>query len=177
MKLTSYLLLYIFLSLAVIQDITCLKVSNRLILTGFISSFLFHLVGAGVEEILGFFVNITLPVIFLYLLYLLRILGAGDIKLFSLVGSFINLKELVLCIICSFVWGALLSIIKMLYEGNFLERIQCGMVYIFQLAQGNFEEYEKRDVENLVPFTIAIFLGISTVIFLELSNNGPFVFL
>ena len=69
-----------------------MKVSNRLILTGLGGSLSFRLLGGESEQIIWFLPDIIIPVIVLYLLYLAGILGAADIKLFSVVSGFTNLS-------------------------------------------------------------------------------------
>ena len=54
----------------------------------------------------------------LYLFYLIGVLGAGDIKLFSVIGGFTNLKTLTDCVLAAFVAGAVIAVLKMLYMRN-----------------------------------------------------------
>lgn len=49
----------------------------------------------------------------MYLLFLKRALGAGDIKLFSVAGGFLERRELFYLIIMSFVVAAALSFLKL----------------------------------------------------------------
>lgn len=56
----------------------------------------------GYVGILYFILNITIPVVLLFLLFQMHALGAGDIKLFSLVGSFLTTKQLFLVMFDSF---------------------------------------------------------------------------
>ena len=65
-------------------------------------------------------VNIFIPVIFLFLLFQVRALGAGDIKLFSMVGAFISTKQLLKLMVLAFCVGALLGICKIIYQFIFL---------------------------------------------------------
>ena len=87
------IILFVFLAIAVIQDFKSLRVSNRLILTGMAAGIFYRLLTKGLENILLMIPNIIFPIAVLYLLYLAGALGAGDIKLFSLVGCFTNFKE------------------------------------------------------------------------------------
>ena len=76
------------LSIAVVTDVQCMKISNRLIVCGLIWGLVLKIWGNGYVGILYFILNITIPVVLLFLLFQMHALGAGDIKLFSLVGSF-----------------------------------------------------------------------------------------
>ena len=102
-NLISHLMLYILLTVAAIGDFKNYRISNRLILTGLGCAFLFRLVGGKVASIIWFLPDIVFPVVILYFLYLSGILGAGDIKLFSVVCAFTNLRFTALCMAAAFV--------------------------------------------------------------------------
>lgn len=82
MQSASELTLYTVVVVAVIQDLQSMKISNRLILTGLVLSLVFGILLGRTSQILYILWNIFFPVIVLYFLYLLGVLGAGDIKLF-----------------------------------------------------------------------------------------------
>lgn len=168
-KMTSYLILTIFLVIAVVQDMHGLKVSNRLILLGFCAAVPLRIMWGGVENIVWALPNIILPVVILYLFYLSGALGAADIKLFSLVGSFISLKELIYCVGISFVLGALFSLAKMLHDRTFQARMTMGLMYIYAVMQGEIRAYEMVDDENVIHFSAMILFGvmITSAIFLK----------
>ena len=83
MQGASVLTLYAILIVAVVQDITSMRISNRLIIMGLFLSMAFGIVLGGMPRIIQVLLNISIPVIMLYLFYLIGVLGAGDIKLFS----------------------------------------------------------------------------------------------
>ena len=112
-KLISHLMLYILLTVAAIGDFKNYRISNRLILTGLGCAFLFRLVGGKVASIIWFLPDIVFPVVILYFLYLSGILGAGDIKLFSVVCAFTNLRFTALCMAAAFVAAAGYGLISM----------------------------------------------------------------
>ena len=84
--MASELTLYTIVIMAVVQDLQSMKISNRLILAGLVLSLVFGIILGRAPQILYILGNIFFPVIVLYLLYLLGVLGAGDIKLFSVIG-------------------------------------------------------------------------------------------
>lgn len=101
----------------------------------------------------------------LYLLYVLGILGAGDIKLFSVIGGFTNFKTLTDCILATLLVGAIISVGKMLYNRNLQFSLFKGSVFIRELLHGNFMSYRKSmaQKENLMHFSVAILLGFMVV--------------
>lgn len=82
------------LTLAVVMDFGNGRISNRLIVSGLIWGLAFRLLGEGSAGAVHFLMNISIPVILLFLLFSLCILGAGDIKLFSIAGGFLTLTQL-----------------------------------------------------------------------------------
>ena len=110
--------LLVILVAAVVQDFMYMKISNRLILMGILFSLAFGFMTGGLRQVLYVLVNISFPVFVLYLFYLLGVLGAGDIKLFSIIGGFTNFKLLTGCMFYSFVAAAVIAVGKMLYNRN-----------------------------------------------------------
>lgn len=102
------------LLLAVITDLRSYKISNHLILTGIITGILFDLYEYGQAGISLWLPGILLPVILLFPLFLIKALGAGDIKLFSVIGSFYGAAYVLKSIAAAFILGAVMSLIYLL---------------------------------------------------------------
>ena len=162
--IASNLVLYGILILAVILDFKYMKISNRLILMGIILALAFQvIIGRGVSDFIHVLCNIFFPVIVLYLFYLMGVIGAGDVKLFSVIGGFVNFRELVLCMLCSFVVGAVISLGKMLFCGTLLEGLHNAGCYFWGLAKGEYRTYGRgsKEKRNRIHFSLAIVLGLS----------------
>ena len=70
MQYASELILHMIVIVAVIQDFKYMRISNRLIIMGLILSLVFGIFLGGVPRIFHILVNISFPVVMLYLLYL-----------------------------------------------------------------------------------------------------------
>ena len=86
--------------------------------------------------------GIIFPVIVLFPFYKIGTLGAGDIKLLSMLGFYFGFMETLFCIFLSFILGAVISIISFIRYENFCER----MTYLFSylkkcLDTGHFQYY------------------------------------
>ncbi len=127
------------LTMAAVTDFQNGKVSNRLIVLGWVAGLWFRILGQGAIGIMQFLVCSSIPVILLYFLFQLRALGAGDIKLFSVVGSFVTLRQLGFIIITSFLAGAVIGVGKII----------CRCVSHEQV----------RRERTLIHFSIAILIG------------------
>ena len=101
---------------AVAADFREMRISNRLIVSGLIWGLAFRLLGEGSAGAVHFLMNISIPVILLFLLFSLCILGAGDIKLFSVAGGFLSMRQLLYVILAAFVAAAVIGLGKLLYQ-------------------------------------------------------------
>lgn len=133
-------MLLFLIGIAVIQDLHREKIPNALILFGWSTAIIYTVYEEGLRGILPLLVRITVPIILLFLLYRIRALGAGDIKLFSVIAGFLQLKELAVCIVASFVAGALIGIVKLwmirkkecAHTIHFSIPILCGYVFVWR---------------------------------------------
>lgn len=155
------LIAYGLLIVAVGMDLRSMRISNRLILIGLEVSLIRRVFCDGIGGLFTGVFLISLPVIVLYLLFLAGALGAGDIKLFSLLGGFLNFKELMWCMIFSFLFAAIFSFAKMLYHGMFFSGMKHALVYFYKLLQGDREAYQPLSVEHgRIHFSLAILFGL-----------------
>jgi prepilin peptidase CpaA len=164
--MVSDLVLLLLTGTAVVLDFRCYKISNRLIAAGYVLAVAFRFAQGGMQEVLYVLWNISFPVITLYLFYRMRAIGAGDVKLFSMIGGFLNFHEVVLCIAVSFVIGAVFSLGKMLYYGNLFESLRSGGSYFWGLIGGNLREYKPGGDtrQHVIHFSFAILLGTVAVL-------------
>lgn len=100
---------------AAIFDICTGKIKNRLILLGLFLGFLISIYEKGAAAIPLWFLKITFPVILLYLLFRIGALGAGDIKLFSVIAGFLTMEEWWTCMIAAFLAGAVFCAGKVIF--------------------------------------------------------------
>lgn len=150
------------LSVAVVMDIQSFRISNRLIISGFISGLFLQVLEAGVKGLGVFILNVSIPIILFYLLFLIRVLGAGDIKLFSMIGGIWGFHLLIVTIVVSFLVGAGISLCKLLYHRNLISRLWVFKEYICQIMlAGRLLKYPKKSQEenHVIHFSIAILIG------------------
>ena len=85
--INHYIVLF-FLAEALRQDLDCRRISNRLILAGIGCGAALRIFTEGIWQIGRLTADLLLPVGLLFILYLFRVLGAGDLKLFSIISIF-----------------------------------------------------------------------------------------
>lgn len=155
------LIAYGLVALAVGMDLKSMRISNRLILVGLGISLVRRWFCEGMAGVFTGIFLISFPVIVLYLLFLAGALGAGDIKLFSLIGGFVNFKELMGCISFAFLFGAGFSFLKMLFSGTLFSSLKSVGFYIWKLCNGDFKTYISPHGDcGKMHFSIAILLGL-----------------
>lgn len=79
-------------------------------------------------------VNISIPVILLFLLFQLRALGAGDIKLLSVAGGFLTVGQLMYLIAATFLTAAIIGAGKLVYRKGILRQRKGKTLIHFSLA-------------------------------------------
>lgn len=109
------MLLLLFLILAVAEDVRKMKISNRLIVSGLVLGLAFRLFGEGITGMLHFLLNISIPVILLFLLYHMHVIGAGDIKLISVVSSFFSWNQTAALVMVAFFTAAVFGLLKKIF--------------------------------------------------------------
>lgn len=100
---------------AAISDLCTGKIRNRLILLGLTLGFMITVYEKGVRSIPLWFFQISIPVILFFLAFRIGGLGAGDIKLFSVIAGFLTIKEWWVCIVAAFISGTVVCAVKILF--------------------------------------------------------------
>ena len=139
------LILVLVLFFASLWDYKKGKIPNLIIAAGFIyglmrifyyQNFLTHIWG------------IIVPILILYPFFKIGTIGAGDIKLFSLIGCYLSFMEVLYCMFLAFVIGAMVSLVFMQREGNFADRISYLLTYLKNSLNQNQFRYYYHDIEE-----------------------------
>lgn len=182
MAITTLILL---LLVAVATDIRRHRIPNVLVLTGLIAGTAFQcipyqdgtflsapfpdsgLVTALAGIAIGFFCPLPL--------YLLRAMGAGDVKLLMVVGAFLGPAQTFAALVLSFVMGGVLALGMALYRGSFVTII-ANLRFMLVTAAVRAAGGSPPPVEPLqqtagrLPYAVAIALG--TLLQLVLIRSG-----
>ncbi len=130
----------------VIYDVSTYKIPNRVPITGLIIGVLLNLVAKGPLIILESLAGIFIPIAILFFLHRLKFLGAGDIKLLAMIGSYLGF-DIIYVILYSFIFGGIISILRILF--NFIH---------------------KNNTSRYIHFTIAIFISYVYVVLMEVIH-------
>ena len=146
---------------AVLMDIQSAKVDNGWLLFCVLVSLFTRIWEMDVGSLGAWICGLLMPVLILGILFAFRMLGAGDIKLLSVIGSMIGPAKILNCISYSFLIGAVISAALMISSGIVCQRILYLLHYISAYFKtGRREPYYKSGMplENF-HFTVPIFLS------------------
>ena len=127
---TKTVCLIFLILLGVYKDLKSYKISNLIITIGIPAGFAFQIYECGRQGIISSLFGSFLPILLLCILFLFKVLGAGDIKLFSVVGSFYGASFVFRTIIIAFLLGGFLSIIHLIKSKQVIYRLQILAEYI-----------------------------------------------
>lgn len=140
------IVLLLILLAAVYTDYRQKKIPNWIILFGIPSGLLICFIHGGISLMVQGILGMFLPVFLLYPVFMIGTLGAGDLKLFAVVGSYIGIKGVLISLVFAFVTGAVISLMKMIYFHNFKERIYYFISYLSDIfLKGKWRLYENTE--------------------------------
>lgn len=90
---------------------------------------------SGLAGIYTWGIGVVIPFCLLSFLFVVRALGAGDIKTFMVIGGFFGTSYVLSCIFISFIICSIYSIVLLFLRKQFLERICYFFQYILLFQQ------------------------------------------
>ena len=133
----SALCLVVFL--AAVHDLWRGQIPNMLIGAGFFLALFFRTEEKGILNGLAAFLSGgAVPLLFLAGLYYFRMVGAGDVKLFSVLGCFLGIGDFCRCFVAVGALAAVEALGILLLRGNFRARFR----YFFSYAAGVLRKEE-----------------------------------
>lgn len=160
-------LLLVFLSIAAIMDLLFDKIYNEWILVTIVTGLSCAVWQDGGTGLMWAILSMTIPVVILYPLFMIGALGAGDIKLLAAAGCFLTVREIMICLTLAFLAGAVLSLLKMLAERSFLQRMSYLLSYILDVFKSGEWKFYEEDIrerkernKGKIHFAVPILLGV-----------------
>lgn len=167
----QYFLLLLLL-VAVLMDFLYDKIFNGWIVLGILIGLFFRISENGWLAAYDAVATMFLSFCLLYPIYKIGALGAGDVKLFLMTGSFTVVEWQLQMMGISFAVGALFSIGKMISEENFKERMQYLFSYLFDVLctrqwklygenlRQDYQKYKSNKIHFALPICISVMLGL-----------------
>lgn len=173
------------LAVAVVTDIRQARVPNLVVVLGTVAAALYHgisVYGGGVLHVLSGSIGLIsllegMIVGFACLLplYLLRAMGAGDVKLMMMVGAFLGPLQTLGVVMLTFVAGGVLAIVMALWQRSF-RQVASNLSFILttyavRATAGAGPELEPlQQTAGRMPYAVAIAAG--TLLQLVLVRSG-----
>lgn len=121
-------LLLLLLFLAALADLKTNCIPNGFLAAGMAIGMTGSLLyGPGIADSAA---SVSLAFLLLYPLFKIGALGAGDIKVLMMAGSFLSVKDFLAVLAAAFVTGAVFSLAKLLAEHNGRERMFYLLYYV-----------------------------------------------
>lgn len=170
-------ILLTLLLVAAWQDYRSYHISNSLVFSGALLGVLLNTflpVGIGfTESLMGWGIGLLL----LLPLYLLRMMGAGDVKLMAMIGAFVGPNDILGVLLSTLIAGGVLALVVS-WRLGMLGRLMENLTRFFMLTlsvnkskslKGNLSMPEKDpDSVGKLPYAIAITVG--TITFLAINH-------
>lgn len=139
-------------------DIKNHKIPNVWILLGMAAGMYLHS-----EEVILFLLRTFAVICLFFPLYYCRMMGAGDVKVMSLVCGYCGAAGSIYIISFGFLIGAVWSLVKLMYYKSLKERL----FYLAAYIQRTIRTKEIREYYNpgrdgyrmTIPFAVCLFLG------------------
>lgn len=141
-------------------DVHDCRISNRIVLAGLLLGILTKIRQNGYQGIVVFLVGALIPIVVLWLLFRFRMLGAGDIKLFSVIGGLYGASFSIRVIVTAFFLGAVMSVFQLLRHKSLEYRLHYLADYVSNyLKTGEIKPYYVKERDGTAPvvhFGVAI---------------------
>lgn len=175
-----FALLATVLGLATLTDVASRRIPNKLILAGLALGFIWHAVGPmgrwsfdsvnpGAAGLFASFLGATALLVAFFPFYLLRAMGAGDVKLMAVVGAFFGatseawtqLFGVTLCVLCA---GGVLALVRMLWSrcaGAVLSNVRVILFSYAARLSGTGQMAFDASIQSAdrMPYALAIAAG------------------
>lgn len=155
--------------IALWYDVKSYRVPNWLIVTGWILGILCRMLVGGFEGAFSWVLGIVGIGILFIPFALLHMFGAGDVKLFMVMGGFFGVPFTIQYAVVALVCGAVFSVGKMLWHRNLLDRLRYLASYLYVVMLGkewiSYGNHDKKDTKAVIPFVLPMAAGYGIAVY------------
>jgi prepilin peptidase CpaA len=163
-RIILLLLLTVHLAAAVYWDIRERRIPNKLVLSGLIIALLFHALESGLSGLAAAFGGALTGLLVLLPVNLLRLMGAGDVKLMAMVGAFgASFQGTLWMVLYTLLAG---GVLVLLYAtlGRAWGKLSSNLFMMLALGPSELDARGTGDTDKLqpaarLPYAVAIALG------------------
>ena len=142
---------------------------------GLTAGFFYQIIVNGSHGVLSFLTGAFVCFLIMFPLSMLRMFGAGDVKLVMVIGSFYGVSLTIKFLVVAFIMGAAISLGKMLKHQNLGVRLQylanyfyviCTTKRLVKYGQDRIEEQEESVIHFAIPLGLAFLYMVIKIIVL-----------
>ena len=151
------------LVIAAIVDIYCYKIPNLWIGIGMVMGLVFMVKEDGVSDCVQALIHILMVFMVFYPFYLLRGLGAGDVKLFMMLGCYIKGTTYLYCLLITMLLAGAWALIKIALYRDSRKRLSYLGQYCKKLVlTGILEDYEvdRSNKKSVIRLSIPVLCSV-----------------
>ncbi len=161
--------LLLFTAAAAVKDRESSRISNILIGAAAVNGVFLQFYGNGWSGLLKAAMGMSVPLVLCGWLFVLSMLGAGDVKLLMAVGIYTGPKEMLSVIVLAFISGAVLSLAKLVKYGLIRERMYYLLNYVQRIMSGESGPYmdmtcPEKSEKWTIPFAVPVFMAVVILI-------------
>jgi prepilin peptidase CpaA len=149
--------------IAFISDIKTFKIKNEIVIFFLIIGFISNILLDGANGIVFSLKGVATPILILFAFFAMRMLGAGDIKLFCAIGSILGLEFVLYNMAYSFICGGVIALLVLLKNKNGIYRLKYLLDYIkvcmFTGKMLPYTNLQNKSDNSKFHFTYAIISG------------------
>lgn len=142
----------VLLLAACLTDIKYKKVYNTFVVISFFAVLAYHLIFGTKGFILEGGAGLVMAFVLTLPLYLMKAMGGGDVKIFTVFGFATNTDAVLFTFLASLVWGSLLGIIRAIFNN------QGDVLFSNFVKVIKFQKPERHTLHQ-IPYTVALLAG------------------
>lgn len=158
-------ILFILIAVAFYTDVRYKKLPNWLTASAMLVGVVYHLIVGGVNGLVFAFLGLLVGGGIFLVLYIFKVIGAGDVKLFAAIGAIIGVNIVLYIMMYSVVYAAVLAIIILLITRTFISKLITGLSEIIgSMLSRDFKRMEtyKTTIATRFPFMYAVLPAVIT---------------
>lgn len=167
----------LLLCIAVLCDLKTHKIKNRITFPFMLMGAMTNLYTSGIRGLTASLLGWGIPILLLYVLYRLKMLGAGDIKLFAAMGSIAGHGFILYSMAYSFLCAGAIGMVLILLRRNGVARIRYFCAYVrsclLTFSLRDYSSFKDKDRGgDKFHFSLAILAGTLIQLIQAIFNKG-----
>lgn len=135
--MVNYIILICLLIFSIISDIKYSKILNICVIPAAISGLFINAFEYGAQGLKASLFGALVPILLLGILFCLELIGAGDIKLFSAIGSLLGFEFILYGMAYSFIFAGILSSLILVRN----KKVQAGNTALIRVIVSTFYHF------------------------------------